>query len=121
MADNNYEQEALAWSLYPGKGFNLVSPAIGLAARASEFADAIGNLITGGEYLPAFADYPHAPKEGAMPKELYRRALIARLGDVLWYLAQCASELDVTIEEVALANIQQLRLKGPVSPEKTKR
>lgn len=109
---NDYEAEASAWSIYPGKGFNLVTPAIGLAAKASEFTEAIGNLIRSAEYRPAFEDYPEDNQIGAMPKELYRKALTIRLGYVLWFLAQCASELDVTLEEIAETNIQQLRLKG---------
>ncbi len=38
-----------------------------------------------------------------------RRAAMAKeLGDVLWYLAQLATELDLDLDEVARANLDKL-------------
>ena len=37
-----------------------------------------------------------------------RQALKGELGDVLWYLTQICTELDLTLEEVAAANIEKL-------------
>lgn len=33
------------------------------------------------------------------------------LGDVLWYIAQISSDLDLRLESVAIANIEKLRLR----------
>ena len=38
-----------------------------------------------------------------------RTAMIDELGDVLWYVSQCADDLGVTLDEVALINIGKLR------------
>jgi NTP pyrophosphatase (non-canonical NTP hydrolase) len=35
--------------------------------------------------------------------------LIKELGDVLWYLSQLASELDVSLSDIATGNIQKLK------------
>ena len=37
-----------------------------------------------------------------------REALKAELGDVLWYIAQVATELDLPLDEIAGANINKL-------------
>jgi NTP pyrophosphatase (non-canonical NTP hydrolase) len=37
-----------------------------------------------------------------------RRAMSKELGDVLWYVAQIASELGLDLEEVAQANLEKL-------------
>jgi len=37
-----------------------------------------------------------------------REALKAELGDMLWYLAQICTELDISLEEVAEANLAKL-------------
>lgn len=42
-------------------------------------------------------------------KELDKEALIAELGDVLWYLAMTCNELDTTLNEVANINLYKLK------------
>ena len=46
-------------------------------------------------------------KDGKISAET-REALKAELGDVLWYLAQVATELDLSLGEIAEANIVKL-------------
>jgi len=45
---------------------------------------------------------------GGVISEADREALKHELGDVLWYLAQICTELDLTLEEVATTNISKL-------------
>ena len=45
--------------------------------------------------------------------ELDHEALVKELGDVLWYLAVLAKELDVELEEVAETNIAKLKKRYP--------
>ncbi|NJN79900.1 MAG: nucleoside triphosphate pyrophosphohydrolase family protein, partial [Anaerolineales bacterium] len=40
--------------------------------------------------------------------EAEKEALKAELGDVLWYLSQVATELDLSLDEIAEANIAKL-------------
>ena len=40
--------------------------------------------------------------------EAEREALKSELGDVLWYISQVCTELDISLDEVAEANIAKL-------------
>ena len=40
---------------------------------------------------------------------LNREKLIDELGDVAWYLAECATVLDVSLEEILERNIEKLK------------
>lgn len=46
-------------------------------------------------------------------RELSREKMKLELGDVLWYLANMASENDLTLEEIAIANDEKLRARWP--------
>ena len=52
-------------------------------------------------------------KHLAQGHELDREHLIKELGDVAWYLAETATALDVTLEEVLSQNIDKLRNRYP--------
>ncbi len=45
--------------------------------------------------------------------ELNKEALIKELGDVAWYLAECATALDIPLEEVLERNIEKLKKRYP--------
>ena len=53
--------------------------------------------------------------------EFDREAMKAELGDVLWYVAELASGLGATLEEVAAGNIEKLRKRYPdgFAPERS--
>ena len=44
-----------------------------------------------------------------MVSEEKREALRGELGDVLWYIAQLATEFDLKLEDVATGNIEKLQ------------
>jgi NTP pyrophosphatase (non-canonical NTP hydrolase) len=71
----------------------IVYPTLGLANEAGELA---------GKVKKIFRD------KGGVISEADRAALKGELGDVLWYLAQICTELDLTLEEVAAANLEKL-------------
>lgn len=52
-------------------------------------------------------------KHLAQGHELDRERLIKELGDVAWYLAETATALDVTLEEVLSKNIEKLKKRYP--------
>lgn len=52
-------------------------------------------------------------KHLAQGHELDRERLIKELGDVAWYLAETATALDVTLEEVLSQNIEKLKKRYP--------
>jgi NTP pyrophosphatase (non-canonical NTP hydrolase) len=71
----------------------IVYPTLGLANEAGEVAGKIKKI---------FRD------KGGVIAEEDRQALKYELGDVLWYLTQICTELNLTLEEVAAANIEKL-------------
>ncbi len=71
----------------------IVYPTLGLANEVGEVAGKIKKI---------FRD-----KEGKISEE-DRQALKQELGDVLWYLTQICTELGLTLEEVAEANLVKL-------------
>lgn len=71
----------------------IVYPTLGLVNEAGEVAGKIKKI---------FRD-----KSGVI-SETDRQALKSELGDVLWYLTQICTELDLSLEEVARANIKKL-------------
>ena len=83
----------------------IVYPTLGLTNEAGEVA---------GKVKKIFRD-----KGGVIGPE-DREALKQELGDVLWYLAQICTELDLSLQEVAEANLAKLfsRLeRGQISGE----
>lgn len=90
------EYQKLAWSvaLYKNRGKNLSYVTIGMAGECGEFADKVKKHLRDDE-------------EGELSAER-RLALIAELGDLLWYVAAACSELNVPMEEVARMNIDKL-------------
>jgi NTP pyrophosphatase (non-canonical NTP hydrolase) len=71
----------------------IVYPTLGLANEAGEVAGKIKKIFRDREGVISEADRLDLKKE---------------LGDVLWYLTQICSELDLTLQEVAEANIEKL-------------
>jgi len=71
----------------------IVYPTLGLVNEAGEFA---------GKVKKIFRD-----KQGVI-SEADREQLKLELGDVLWYLAQLCTDLDLTLDQVAEANLAKL-------------
>lgn len=93
MNFNDYQSKSRHTAKYPTIGHAVIYPTLGLVNEAGEVA---------GKIKKVFRD-----KDGQISKET-REALKAELGDVLWYLAQVATELDLTLDEIAEANIAKL-------------
>ncbi|MFN0069927.1 MAG: nucleoside triphosphate pyrophosphohydrolase family protein [Chloroflexota bacterium] len=72
----------------------IVYPTLGLVNEAGEVAGKIKKI---------FRD------KGGQISEDDREALKLELGDVLWYMAQICTELDITLDDVAQANIEKLQ------------
>ena len=93
MDFNEYQKKSRKTAKYPAIGQPLIYPTLGLVNEAGEVA---------GKIKKVFRD-----KDGQISEET-RQALKAELGDVLWYLAQVATELDLTLDEIAEYNITKL-------------
>lgn len=93
MNFNDYQQKSRATAQYPAIGHPVIYPTLGLVNEAGEVA---------GKIKKVFRD-----KQGVIG-ETERQALKAELGDVLWYIAQVATELDLPLDEIAEANLAKL-------------
>jgi NTP pyrophosphatase (non-canonical NTP hydrolase) len=104
-----YQRESRkTWGVIP-VDHPIVNPTLGLANEAGEVAGKIKKI---------FRD------KGGMIDDADRQALKYELGDVLWYLTQICTELDLTLEEVAAANLEKLfsrQARGQIRGEGDKR
>ena len=93
MNFTDYQTKSRGTAKYPVIGHGVIYPALGLVNEAGEVA---------GKIKKVFRD-----KDGEINAET-REALKAELGDVLWYISQVATELDLSLDEIAEANIAKL-------------
>src|SRR5258706_9370786 len=93
MNFNDYQTKSRLTAKYPAIGHAVIYPTLGLVNEAGEVA---------GKIKKVFRD-----KDGEISEET-RSALKAELGDVLWYMAQVATELGLTFDEIAEYNIAKL-------------
>jgi NTP pyrophosphatase (non-canonical NTP hydrolase) len=90
---STYQQRSRETARYPGVGANPIYPTLGLCGEAGEVADKVKKVIR--------------DQQGAFSVDTVA-ALKLELGDVLWYVAQLASELGLDLEGVAQANLDKL-------------
>jgi NTP pyrophosphatase (non-canonical NTP hydrolase) len=95
MDFQEYQQKARETAIYPREQ-SILYPALGLCGECGEVAEKVKKVIRdkGGEF-----------------DEFDRMNIRKELGDVLWYIAQIASDLDLRLESVAIANVEKLRLR----------
>lgn len=93
MTFDEYQKKSRQTALYPKAGNNYIYPTLGLAGEAGEVANKIKKI-----------ERDH----GGVLNEDAREAIIQELGDVLWYIAQLASELKIPLDEVAEKNLKKL-------------
>jgi NTP pyrophosphatase (non-canonical NTP hydrolase) len=93
MDFQEYQKKSRETAIYPTVGKGFVYPTMGLAGEAGEVSEKIKKL---------FRD-----KNGVADGDT-KRELEKELGDVLWYLSQIATELGLSLDEVAQKNIEKL-------------
>ena len=89
----DYQGRSRATAVYPAAGDNLTYPALGLCGEAGEVAEKVKKMIR---------------DDGGELNEARREALAGELGDVLWYVAQLATEAGLDLDEVAAGNLAKL-------------
>src|SRR5690606_7748433 len=87
MTFDEYQKFAATTAIYPEE-HKVVYPALGLAGEAGEVANKVKKMI----------------RDGAGPE-----GVIAEIGDVLWYIAALASDLDVSLDYLAKMNVAKLQ------------
>jgi NTP pyrophosphatase (non-canonical NTP hydrolase) len=90
---SDYQTLSRATAVYPAAGANLLYPTLGLCGEAGEVAEKIKKMIR---------------DDGGVLSDERRAALAKELGDVLWYVAQLATEAGLELDAVAEANLEKL-------------
>ena len=90
MEFSEYHERARATAEYPA---SLWYPALGLSGEAGEVAEKIKKI--------------YRDNLGRVTPEK-REDIKYELGDVLWYIANLAAELDFTLEDIAIGNLAKL-------------
>lgn len=93
MEFNKYQEKSKRSAKYPDIGKNFVYPTLGLSGEAGEVAEKIKKVIR--------------DKGGVIDGET-KELIKKELGDVLWYVAQLATELGLSLDDVAEHNIKKL-------------
>jgi NTP pyrophosphatase (non-canonical NTP hydrolase) len=93
MNFEDYQKKSRKTALYPNVGENYIYPTIGLAGETGEVSEKIKKVIR--------------DKNGKIDDET-RELIKKELGDVLWYVSQLASELGLSLDEIAEKNIEKL-------------
>lgn len=86
---NQYQKEAFDLISEDGRKDMVLNGVLGLAGESGECCDIV-------------------KKNRFQGHELNKEHLIEELGDVMWYIAETASGLGVTLEEVAQYNLDKL-------------
>jgi NTP pyrophosphatase (non-canonical NTP hydrolase) len=95
MTFEEYQKFCKTTAIYPDTT-KLMYPALGLTGEAGEVANKIKKLVRDG-----------VPKE-RKDLDAAKEQIAAELGDVLWYCAALASDLDVSLGRVAKNNMDKL-------------
>lgn len=92
---NEYQEKAISTAIYPNQNsiHGIIYCTLKLNGEAGEVAEKTGKIIR--------------DDDGKISDEK-RIDLIKELGDVLWYIANLANELSVSLETVANINLKKL-------------
>ncbi len=93
MNFTEYQKKSQETAVYPNKGNNYIYPTLGLVGEAGEIANKVKKV--------------DRDDSGKMTQER-RENIKKELGDVLWYVAQLATELGLELDEVAEINLARL-------------
>lgn len=88
MTLDEYQRAARETAIYPEQ-HRITYPALGLAGETGETVERVKKWLRDGN--------------------LDRDALRKEIGDVLWYVANLAADLDLSLDEIAEANLVKLR------------
>ena len=93
MKFDEYQKRAGQTAIYPKQGKNLYYPTMGLVGEAGEIANKVAKIMRGDK----------------KPSKKWKKDLGKEIGDVLWFSAQLATELDISLLDIAEENIKKLK------------
>jgi len=92
MTLNEYQRQAIKEAFY--EKIDIAYSALGITGEAGEIADHVKKMLR--------------DDDGVLTPER-KEILVKELGDVLWYVANMAKGLGVTLEDVAITNLDKIR------------
>ncbi|OGZ97461.1 MAG: hypothetical protein A3I44_06190 [Candidatus Sungbacteria bacterium RIFCSPLOWO2_02_FULL_51_17] len=93
MTFEEYQHKSRKTALYPNSGSNYIYPTLGLADEAGEVVGKVKKVIR---------------DHGGVMNDGHKEEIAKELGDVLWYVSQIATELNLSLKAVAVGNIEKL-------------
>lgn len=94
---NEYQNNANVTVAYPNVGANIIYPALGMAGEAGEVAEKVKKLWRNNGIM-----------SGKNLNIEQKSQLVKEMGDVLWYIAALAKEIDVEMSEIARMNVDKV-------------
>lgn len=92
MDFNSYQKRTRKNAIYPDKDNNFVYPALRIAGEAGEVSEKVKKILR---------------DNGGRVSKRGKEEIAKELGDILWYIAQLATELDLSLNEIARLNIKK--------------
>jgi len=93
MTFEEYQKFSKKTAIYPKKGKNFIYPVLGLVGESGEVAEKIKKVLR---------------DNNGIVDNLRKQEIKKELGDVLWYLSQVATELNLSLDHIASFNIKKL-------------
>ena len=93
MDFSEYQERSRSTALYPNQGRNFIYPTLGLCGESGEVSEKIKKVIR--------------DRQGQIDDQV-RTEIAKELGDVLWYMAQLATELGLSLDDIAADNLKKL-------------
>lgn len=92
MNFNEYQTDAITTAIY-STDYEIIYPTLGLCGETGEVAEKIKKILR--------------DKNGVFSDE-DKKAIAKELGDILWYIANLANDLELTLEDIAKWNLDKL-------------
>ena len=94
MDFKEYQTVSQETAIYPVIEKKFLYPVLGMLGEAGEVAEKVKRIFRDGNQELS---------------DESRQDIAKELGDVLWYLSQIATDLDLSLENIAMQNIQKLQ------------
>lgn len=91
---DKYQKQCNKTAVYPKIGKNFIYPTIGLVGEAGEIANKVKKVIR---------------DDNSKLNKINKEELAYELGDIMWYVAQLSTELNIKLSKVAEMNIEKLK------------
>ncbi len=93
MTFDEYQKKSRETAIYYDKDNNYIYPTLGLVGEAGEIAEKIKKVLR---------------DNGGIIDDKAKTEISKELGDVLWYVSQLSTEIGLSLEDIAVSNIDKL-------------